>query len=341
MKIILVGFGAIGKGVAKVLHEKRDYLKKNYGDFKVVAITDSSGSAIDENGLDLIKAIEVKETTGSIKNYPEKGSKMKSIDVIREVKADVVVEITPSNLETGEPAKTHILESFRNKKHVVTANKGPLALCYKELVEEAKKHGVMFRHEASVGGAMPIINLAKETLAGNEILSIRGILNGTTNYILTKMEKEGLDFETALKEAKELGIAETDPTQDIEGLDTAAKIVILANSIMGLEKTIKDVKVKGITKITPEALFLANKRGYTIKLIGQIKENHLIVEPMLVPIDSPLNVKGTLNVAMFETDLAREVVVVGRGAGPIETASAILSDLIHIYTTINTKQKIK
>ncbi|WP_457613173.1 homoserine dehydrogenase [Methanocaldococcus sp.] len=341
MKIILVGFGAIGKGVAKVLHEKRDYLKKNYGDFKVVAITDSSGSAIDENGLDLIKAIEVKETTGSIKNYPEKGSEMKSIDVIREVEADVVVEITPSNLETGEPAKTHILESFRNKKHVVTANKGPLALCYKELVEEAKKHGVMFRHEASVGGAMPIINLAKETLAGNEILSIRGILNGTTNYILTKMEKEGLDFETALKEAKELGIAETDPTQDIEGLDTAAKIVILANSIMGLEKTIKDVKVKGITKITPEALFLANKRGYTIKLIGQIKENHLIVEPMLVPIDSPLNVKGTLNVAMFETDLAREVVVVGRGAGPVETASAILSDLIHIYTTINTKQKMK
>lgn len=180
---------------------------------------------------------------------------------------------------------------------------------------------------------MPIINLAKETLAGNEILSIRGILNGTTNYILTKMEKEGLDFETALKEAKELGIAETDPTQDIEGLDTAAKIVILANSIMGMNKTIKDVKVKGISRITPEALFLANKRGYTIKLIGQIKDGYLIVEPMLVPIDSPLNVKGTLNVAMFETDLAKEVVVVGRGAGPIETASAILSDLIHIYNS--------
>jgi len=334
MDIIIVGFGAIGKGVAKVLHEKKEYLKKNLEEFRVVAITDSSGAAIDKDGLDLLKAIEVKEKTGKIKNYPEKGREMSSIDVIREVEADVVVEVTPSNLETGEPAKTHILESFKHKKHVVTANKGPLALCYRELIEEAKKHGVIFRHEASVGGAMPIINLAKETLAGNEIISIRGILNGTTNYILTKMEKEGLDFETALKEAKELGIAETDPTQDIEGLDTAAKIVILANSIMGMNKTIKNVKVKGIRRITPEALFLANKRGYTIKLIGQIKDGYLIVEPMLVPIDSPLNVKGTLNVAMFETDLAREVVVVGRGAGPIETASAILSDLIHIYNSI-------
>ncbi|XRO76300.1 homoserine dehydrogenase [Methanocaldococcus sp. 10A] len=333
MDIIIIGFGAIGKGVAKVLYEKREYLKKNYEEFRVVAITDSSGAAIDENGLDLQKAIEVKEKTGKIKNYPEKGKEISSIDVIRNVDADVVVEVTPSNLETGEPAKTHILESFKNKKHVVTANKGPLALCYKELIEEAKKYNVIFRHEASVGGAMPIINLAKETLAGNEILSIRGILNGTTNYILTKMEKEGLDFETALKEAKELGIAETDPTQDIEGLDTAAKIVILANSIIGMDKTIKDVKIKGIKRITPEALFLANKRGYTIKLIGQIKDKYLIVEPMLVPIDNPLNVKGTLNVAMFETDLAKEVVVVGRGAGPIETASAILSDLIHIYQT--------
>ena len=112
MDIIIVGFGAIGKGVAKVLYEKKDYLKENYEEFRVVAITDSSGAAIDENGLDLLKALEVKEKTGKIKNYPEKGREISSIDVIREVDADVVVEVTPSNLVTGEPAKTHILESF-------------------------------------------------------------------------------------------------------------------------------------------------------------------------------------------------------------------------------------
>ncbi|WP_456418859.1 homoserine dehydrogenase [Methanocaldococcus infernus] len=329
MKVAIIGFGVVGRGLAKVLYSKEKYLKEKFGEFKVVAVCDRSGAVVDEDGLNLKEVIEVKEKTGKLINHG-KSRELSPLDVIREIDFDVTVEVTPSNLETGEPAKTHILESFKNKKHVVTANKGPLALYFKELVENAKKHEVYFRYEATVGGAMPIINLAKENLAGNEILAIRGILNGTTNYILTKMEKEKVDFETALKEAQELGYAEADPSQDVDGLDTAAKIVILANSIMGLNKSIKDVKIKGIRKITPEALFLANKRGYTIKLIGEIRENRLVVEPMLIPLESPLNVKGTLNVAMFETDLAKEVVVVGRGAGAEETASAILSDLIWI-----------
>ncbi|AEF96623.1 homoserine dehydrogenase [Methanotorris igneus] len=336
MKIILVGFGVIGRGVAKVIDEKKKLLKEKYGfEPKIVAICDSSGAAIDESGLDLKKAIEVKEKTGKIANY--NGKKISSVEVIESIDADVVVEATPTNIKTGEPARTHILKAFENGKHVVTANKGPLALYFKELVESAEKHGVMFRYEASVGGAMPIINLAKETLAGNEIKSIKGILNGTTNYILTKMEKEKLDFNTVLKEAQELGIAETDPSQDIYGYDTAAKIVILANSIMGMNKTIDDVKIEGITRITPEAIELANKSGYTIKLIGEVKKNKLVVEPRLVQLDSPLNVKGTLNVAMFNTDLAKEVVIVGRGAGATETASAILSDLINIHLKVKEK----
>jgi homoserine dehydrogenase len=332
MKIILVGFGVIGKGVAKVIEEKKAHLMEKYSlDLKVVAICDSSGAAICEEGLDLKKALEIKEKTGKIINYPEKGKEISILDVIKTVDADVIVEATPTNIETGEPAKTYMLEGFKNGKHVVTANKGPLALHFKELMECANKNGVTFRYEASVGGAMPIINLAKETLAGNDIKSIKGILNGTTNYILTKMEKEKLDFNTVLKEAQELGIAETNPHQDISGLDTAAKIAILANSIMNKNVTIKDIKIEGITRITPEALEMANKSGYTIKLIGEINKNKLEVGPKLVPLDHPLNVKGTLNVAMFDTDLAKEVVVVGRGAGDIETSSAILSDLINIH----------
>ncbi|WP_423793352.1 homoserine dehydrogenase [Methanocaldococcus indicus] len=337
MDIIIIGFGTIGKGLAEVLYKKREYLKKNFGEFRVVGIADSSGAIYNKEGIDLKKAIDVKEKTKKIINYND-AEKLSIFELI-EKEADVAVEVTPSNLETGEPAKTHIIESFKNDKHVVTANKGPLALFYNELIKTAEKYNKIFRFEATVGGAMPIINLAKENLAGNEILSIRGILNGTTNYILTKMEEENVDFETALKEAQELGYAESNPSQDIDGLDTAAKIVILANSIMNLNKTIKDVKIKGITKITPESLFLANKKGYTIKLIGEVNKKYLIVEPMLIPKYSPLNVKGTLNVAMFETDLAKEVVVVGRGAGKEETNSALLSDLISIYNRVNNSTK--
>ena len=332
MKVILIGFGIIGKGVINVIRKKREYLKNKYGmDLKVVAICDRSGAAIDDNGLDLELALKVKEETGKISKYPEKGTSMPIVEVVKSIEADAIIEATPTNIESGEPAKTYIIEGFKSGKHVITANKGPLALYFNELLSYAKKHNRIFRYEASVGGAMPIINLAKETLAGNEIIKIKGILNGTTNYILTKMEREKLDFDTVLKEAQELGIAETNPHQDISGLDTAAKIVILANSIMNMEVTIKDVNIEGITKITPEALSMANKGGYTIKLIGEVSENKLEVGPKLIPLDDPLNVKGSLNVAMLNTDLAKEVIVVGRGAGDVETSSAILSDIINIY----------
>ena len=332
MKIILVGFGVIGKGVLKAITAKKNHLKDKYGmDLKVVAICDRSGSAIDENGLNLETALKIKEETGKIANYPEKGTDLSIIETIQTVEADAIIEITPTNIETGAPANTHMLEAFKNGKHVITANKGPLAVNFKELIDCANENNKLFRFEASVGGAMPIINLANDSLAGNEIFEIKGILNGTTNYILSKMENEGLDFDTVLKEAQELGIAETNPHQDISGLDTAAKIVILANSLMNKNVSIKDVKLEGITRITPEALAMANKSGYTIKLIGEVSNDKLEVCPKLIPIDDPMNVKGSLNVAMLNTDLTKEVVVVGRGAGDIETASAILSDIIYIY----------
>jgi len=295
MKIILVGFGVIGKGVLKVINLKKDLLLEKYGlNLDVVAVCDSSGAAIDENGLDLDLALNVKEETGKIVNYPVKGKKISILEAIETVDADVVVEVSPTNIQTGEPARSYMLKAFETKKHVVSANKGPLALFFKEVTKSAEENGVTIRYEASVGGATPIINLAKETLAGTNVTSIKGILNGTTNYILTKMEKEQLDFNTVLKEAQELGIAETNPHQDISGLDTAAKIAILANSIMGKDVTINDVILEGITRITPEALSMANKSGYTIKLIGEVTSKKLEVCPKLVPIDHPLNVKGML-----------------------------------------------
>jgi homoserine dehydrogenase len=177
---------------------------------------------------------------------------------------------------------------------------------------------------------MPIINLSEEALAGNRILAIEGVLNGTCNYILSRMDDEGVSYEQALGEAQELGIAEADPTADVDGIDTVAKIVILANSVFGMDVGYEDVDVTGIAKITPEAFKLAKDGGYTIKLIGEIQDGLLKVAPKMVPRNHPLNIGGTFNLASIRTELAGRITIGGIGAGSIETASAILSDVLWI-----------
>lgn len=331
MRVQIIGFGNIGQGLAEVLVKKRELLRKRHGlELKVVSITDITGTAVEENGLDLSKVLEVMKKGKGLMAYPG-AKRMNGSEAIEAVDADVVVEATPTNINNGEPGLGHMLLAMRKGKHVVTSNKGPLALKFSDLEEATKKNKVKFKFEASVGGAMPIINLAKETLSGDNILAIEGILNGTTNYILTRMSKEESPFEIVLREAQELGIAEADPSYDIDGIDTACKLVILANAIMGIKATYRDVRTQGIRKITPEAVKLAKDDGYVIKLIGEVKNGHLEVAPRLVPVNHPLNIEGVLNVAFFKTDIAGEITIVGKGAGAIETNSAILSDLISIW----------
>lgn len=333
MRICIMGFGAVGQGVARVFSMKRDQIKKDYGlDVNLVAAADSSGAAINQDGLNPDALLETKNNTGRVSDHPEYGIPgLSSLDVLDKVDYDCLVEATPTNIEDGEPARSHILKAMNDGKDVVTSNKGPLALSFRELAKTADDNGVQFKYEASVGGAMPIINFAHETLSGCKIESIYGILNGTTNYILSRMAKEGSSYDQTLNEAQEMGIAETDPTQDVEGEDAACKVVILANSILNMDVTYDDVEVEGISQITPESITLAKKEGYLIKLIGEVSEDSLEVSPRLVKEGSPFAVEGTLNVATLKTDLADEVTVVGKGAGSVETASAILSDIISIW----------
>ncbi|WNY28768.1 Homoserine dehydrogenase [Methanimicrococcus stummii] len=327
VKASIIGFGSIGQGVARVLLMKKEYLNKEGIDIKVVAITDSKGAAIDENGLDLEKCLAIKADKGTVAE-----KEMTGLDVINQIDHDLVIEATPTDVITGGAGLLNMQAAFENGRDVVTSNKGPLTLKFKELNELAEKKGCAFRYEATVGGAMPIINLTKEVMAGNEIESIKGIFNGTCNYILTRMLEEKSSYSEILTEAVDLGIAETDPTYDVEGIDTAGKVVILANAVFGMNKTINDVDRTGITQITYEALEMSAKNGKTIKLIGEVrKDGSLTVSPRLVPIGHPLSVSGTLNVASVQTDLAGEITVTGKGAGSIETASAILSDIISIY----------
>jgi homoserine dehydrogenase len=332
LRICLMGFGSVGQGVARVFSMKKDIIKQEYGlDLKLVAAADRSGAAINPEGLDTDLLLSTKKDTGRVSDYPGQGvNGLAGMELLDKVDYDCLIEVTPTNIEDAEPARSHILKAMKDGKNVVTSNKGPLALFFSELAKTARENSVQFKYEASVGGAMPIINFAHETLSGCKIESIYGILNGTTNYILSRMAKEGSSYDQTLNEAQEMGIAETDPTQDVEGEDAACKVVILANSLLNMDVTYEDVEVKGISQITPESITLAKKEGYLIKLIGEVSPDSLEVSPRLVKEGSPFAVEGTLNVATLKTDLADDVTVVGKGAGSVETASAILSDIISI-----------
>ena len=313
-KLVILGFGAVGQGFARAVLMKKEFIKEKYGvGLKIVAVADSSSSAICADGLAEEELLKSKAISGKVGTYPECGSDLTGIDLLDAIDYDVLIEATPTNIQTAEPAKSLTLKAFADGKDVVTSNKGHLALFYKELIEAKEAAGVEFKFEASVGGAMPIISLCQENLASCGISSIKGILNGTTNYILSRMTSEGTSYENTLNEAQHLGIAETDPTQDVEGIDAACKVVILANSVLGIE-----------------AIELAKEEGYYVKLIGEVSKNNLKVSPRLVKQSSQFAIDGTLNLATVTTDLADEITVMGKGAGSLETASAMLSDLISI-----------
>lgn len=330
-KIIIMGFGSVGQGIAQAISLKKAMIKEKYGvELKVVAAADSSSSAINQDGLKEMLLIHSKNSEGKLSAYPEYGSDISGVDVLDAVEYDLLMEATPTNIVDAEPALSLTLKAFEQGKDVVTSNKGHLAIKFKQVTDAANENGVEFKYEASVGGAMPIINFTRETLSSCTIESITGILNGTTNYILSRMTSEGSSYDITLKESQELGIAETDPTQDVEGIDAACKTVILANSLLGIDATYDDVEVEGISKITSPAIELADKDGYLIKLIAEVSPDTLKVSPRLVKKGSSYDVGGTLNMATIKTDLAGEVTVMGLGAGSLETASAMLTDVISI-----------
>jgi homoserine dehydrogenase len=262
---------------------------------------------------------------------------MPALDVIESVEAEVVVEVTPVNIKNGEPALSHIIKAFKTGKHVVTTNKGPLALAMPALTELAEYNKVYLRFSGTVGGGTPMLEFAKRCLAGDKILAIRGILNGTTNYILTEMSQNRLTFQEALANAQKLGYAEREPSMDIDGFDTACKVVILANWILNKKITLKDVDRTGIRDVSLQALDEASKRGNTIKLIGSIDGDKSTVKPTEIPKNNPLCVSGVLNAITFFTEFAGEQTLIGRGAGGIETAGAVLRDLLDIRHKLATK----
>jgi len=343
LKIGLIGFGTVGTGFVKLLLEKHGHIKERYGlDLRLVGVADLvKGSVYDERGLDMARLLELSKREGSILAYPGavEFEQFSSLDLVKEDGVDVVVEATPTNLRTGEPGYTHIREALKNGKHVVTTNKGPIALRYKELRELAARKGVFLRFEGTVMSGTPCISMGFECLRGAEITRIRGIVNGTTNFILTEMSK-GTPYEQALRRAQELGYAEPDPTADVEGWDAVAKVMILANVFLSSQLTVSDVEREGITGLTLEDIRAAERENAKVKLVADIRceggHAKASVKPRRVSLSDPLaHVDGVLNALIFSTDTVGDVLIMGVGAGPRATGQAILSDLLWIHAYLS------
>jgi homoserine dehydrogenase len=333
LRIILCGFGVVGQSLVKLFDSRSEDLYVKYGlKPRIVGVFDSKGSAVDPAGLNFNKLIDVKKKFGTVKNYADTKNSMSGIDMLKNVDADVLIETTASNYKDAEPGMTHITTAMKKGMHVISVNKGPLALAFPSLLELATYNQVMLKFSGTVGGGTPILDYAKNSLSGERITSFAGILNGTTNYILTNMGT-GVTYEEALKDAKDKGYVEADESLDLDGLDAAAKLVILANWIMGMKVTLPDINCTGIRKVTVEDIKKAAKNNCAIKLIASCNKE-LIVGPKEVSNDDPLCVNGTLNAIAFTSEHSGTQTIIGKGAGGMETASSIIRDLLDIRQEI-------
>jgi len=335
-KIAIIGFGNVSQGFLRILKDKQVSLKERYNfEYSITAIADPiKGSVLNTSGLDLEFLLNMFDSKGNIKEHPDK-TNLNSFEIIEKSEADIVVETTMTNLETGEPGLSHIKAALKSGKHVVSTNKGPVSVALPELLELASENNVEYLFEGVVLSGTPSINLVREALAGCDIKKVMGIVNGTTNYILTRME-EGTSYEDALKKAQELGYAEADPTGDVEGWDAAVKAQVLAHVIMGKQMKIEDVQRTGITKITQKDIQEAAQREARIKLIAEVEKTNGKVKASVVPMEIPLshplaNIMDATNALTFTTDHLGDVTIVGPGAGRVETGQALLTDILTIH----------
>ncbi|HON82132.1 MAG TPA: homoserine dehydrogenase [Methanoregulaceae archaeon] len=320
MRMAILGMGSVGRGILELIDEKDLGLT-------VTGLADSKSALVDKDGIHIEEVLAAKRERGFC------GDKsLSATDIVERADYDVLIEVTPTDARTGEPATGFIKKAIARGKHVVTSNKGPVALHYAALQGMAHEHGVAFRYEATVGGAIPIMHTLQHGLAGNRVLAVHGILNGTCNFILTRMAAENLTYDQALLEAREMGYAEADPTYDVKGTDAAIKLVILSNTIWKRNVKLEDVEITGIDMLTTDALRLAEDQHCTIRLIAEAVPDRgiLKVAPRVLPKNHPLVVDGSLNAITLETDMAGEITLIGKGAGSRETASAIIGDVLFI-----------
>jgi homoserine dehydrogenase len=309
VNLAVMGAGAVGRSVADLAADHAH---------TITALADSTSAAVDAEGIDVDAALERKREAGTVGDADP--------DEALEADYGALVEATPTTLGDAEPGFGHVERALARDRHVVLANKGPVAERYDDLRSAEKASAGTVRFEATVGGAIPAISTIEDYGPG-QVTAVRGVLNGTANFILTRMAAEGLGYEHVLAEAQDLGVAEADPAFDVEGTDAALKCVIVANVLAGGGFSLADAEVQGITGVPGSALDLAAEDGRTVRLIGGATRESVRVGPRLVPEHGTLAVSGTRNIVQIETENAGRLNLSGRGAGGPETASAVLADV--------------
>ncbi|GAB4548241.1 MAG: homoserine dehydrogenase [Anaerolineae bacterium] len=340
MKIInlaLIGLGAVGRGFLELLEAKTAFLAQSYNaQFNVVGVaTARRGSLFRLEGLAIDELLKA-SAANDLNSYPDQARLNRNLDTLQTLTrpgVDVVIEITPTNWDTGEPALGHVRAALAAGKHVITANKGPIALAYPELLAHAKHRDLFLGYEGTVMGGTPVLRLARRDLAGCNISEVRGIVNGTTNFILTEMEA-GKTYADALADAQQRGYAEADPTADVEGFDAAGKLIILSQVIFGVPITLAEIDRKGITHLTQTHIAEAKADGQRWKLIARASKTEdgrvrASVRPERLPItDALAQIGGGINAITYQTDILGAVTLSGAGAGGRATGYAIFSDLL-------------
>jgi homoserine dehydrogenase len=340
LRVAIIGFGNVGQGFARMLLSKRDWLLRSKGlDVEVVAIsTRSKGSLMSDRALDLERALDEIENSGTLSGYSEALTDLPPLKMIERTVADMMVELTTLNIDTGQPAMEHIAKALGCGMDVVTANKGPIAFAYNELRALARSRGVHLRFEGTVMDGTPIFSLVERALPGCEVLGMTGILNSTSNFVLGEMSS-GKSTDDAIAEAQRRGIAEADPSLDIDGWDASAKITALANVLMNAGMTPKDVDRTGVREVTKKMLDEAMDQGMKIKLIASARrvggDVKLTVEPKRIGQDSPFwNVDGTSSALTISTDLMGDLTIFEQDPSLTQTSYAVFSDMLHIIESI-------
>ncbi len=342
LRVFLIGFGVVGQGLAELLATKKELLRREYAlEVTLVGVANSRhGFIYREAGLDVPLLLNLAAQRRPLTEHPGVEHWASPLEGLRVTgrRGDVLAEVTGTNLRDAEPGLSHIRAALAQGLHVVTANKGPGALAAQDLFALAAQQNVQLRMEATVMAGTPVISTVREGLAGAEVQAVRGILNGTTNYILTAMAS-GRDYAEVLAEAQAQGYAEADPTADVEGYDAVAKALILAALVFGRTLKPEQVTRRGITAISQEQIRQAASEGKRIKLIATVQKVtrdgvetlDARVEPVALPEQDALaRVDGVMNAITFQSDTLSEVTVIGPGAGSLQTGQGLLADLIAI-----------
>jgi homoserine dehydrogenase len=331
--LALLGFGNVGQALANLLLDKQEELESIYDlTFSITGIaTGSHGIALDPGGIDVVRAIRLIRDGSSLESISKEGTPSDALDFIRRCEAQVLFENTPVNYENGQPAITHLETALQQGMHAITANKGPVVHAYQQLTELAKSMERKFFFESTVMDGAPIFSLFRSAIPGAQLCAFKGILNSTTNLILTRMES-GEDFEQAVAYAQEIGIAETDPSGDVDGWDAAIKVAVTV--LMGVSLKPQQVERRGIGDLKTQDIQLARDQGKRWKLVCSAVRDadgvQATVEPQMVPPTSPLFlVDGTTSIVQFETDVLGSLSLMESDPGPHTTAYGLLADFIN------------